>query len=183
MGNIGNCHPERVLLTEAKPRLTVVFRGWQLHCYTLVQSIFIILTNTLSTLYGPGWVNICVRILYTVHSNAQIWLIRIYSEAYGHMLCTVDFIFFFGYHPWSSIFTRCQVPSHIGAWFHDSAGDNDFYQMFLSQSESTFLNDSIILTDNSLWVNENLFYWVNARKLLVAKICEFFGVLLASHLS
>ena len=33
-------------------------------------------------------------------------------------------LIFFGYHPSSSIFTCCQVPSHIRAWFHDSVGDN-----------------------------------------------------------
>ena len=32
--------------------------------------------------------------------------------------------------------TRRQViSSHVRAWFHDSAGDIDFYQMSLSQSE------------------------------------------------
>ena len=47
--------------------------------------------------------------------------------------------------------TRCQaiyhllpVPSLVRAWFHDSAGDTDFYQMSLSQSESTILHESII---------------------------------------
>ena len=50
------------------------------------------------------------------------------------------------YHPSSSDITRCQVPSLVRAWFHDSAGDNDFYQMSLSQSESTILQKSIILT-------------------------------------
>ena len=33
--------------------------------------------------------------------------------------------------------------------FHDSAGDTDFYQMSLSQSESTILHESIILTNMS----------------------------------
>ena len=41
-------------------------------------------------------------------------------------------------------FTRCQVPSRVRAWFHDSAGDIDFYQMSLSQLESIILHESII---------------------------------------
>ena len=40
--------------------------------------------------------------------------------------------------------TCCQVPLHVRTWFHDLAGDIDFQQMFLSQSEST-LHESIIL--------------------------------------
>ena len=40
--------------------------------------------------------------------------------------------------------TRCQVPSRIRAWFHDSVDDINFYQMTLSQSESTILNERII---------------------------------------
>ena len=51
--------------------------------------------------------------------------------------------------------TRCQVPSRVRAWFHDSAGDIDFYQMSLSQSESTILHESIIFLFhmiNSSWL-------------------------------
>ena len=47
-------------------------------------------------------------------------------------------------HPSSNNMTRCQVPSSVRAWFHDSADDIDFYQMSLSQSESTVLHESII---------------------------------------
>ena len=32
----------------------------------------------------------------------------------------------------------------LGRGFNDSAGDIDFYQMFLSQSESTILHENII---------------------------------------
>ena len=53
--------------------------------------------------------------------------------------------YFLEYHPSSRNITRCQVPSRVRAWFHDSAGDIDFYQMSLSQSESTILHESIIL--------------------------------------
>ena len=54
-------------------------------------------------------------------------------------------IFFLEYHPSSSNITRCQVPSRVRAWFHDSAGDIDFYPMSLSQSESTILHERIIV--------------------------------------
>ena len=37
-----------------------------------------------------------------------------------------------------------QVPSGVRVWFHDSAGDIDFYQMSISQSESTILHESIL---------------------------------------
>ena len=53
--------------------------------------------------------------------------------------------YFWEYQPFSSNITRCQVPSRVRAWFNDSAGNIDFYQMFLSQSESTtFIHESII---------------------------------------
>ena len=43
-------------------------------------------------------------------------------------------------HLLSSNITRCQVPSHVGAWFHNSSGYIiNFYQMILSQLESTTL--------------------------------------------
>ena len=42
------------------------------------------------------------------------------------------------------LITHCQVPSRVRAWFHNSAGDIDFYQMSLGQSESTILHESII---------------------------------------
>ena len=34
--------------------------------------------------------------------------------------------FFLEYHPSSSNITHCQVPSRVGAWFHDSLGDIEF---------------------------------------------------------
>ena len=39
-------------------------------------------------------------------------------------------------------------PLPVRAWFHNSAGDIDFYQMSLSQSESTILHESIILRNS-----------------------------------
>ena len=74
-------------------------------------------------------------------------LIRCQSESMvnrTHINCAQSIIFL-EYHPQSSNITRCQVPSRVGLWFHDSVGDNDFYQMSLSQSESTILHESIIL--------------------------------------
>ena len=48
------------------------------------------------------------------------------------------------HHPSSSNITHCHVPSRVRAWFHDSAGDIDFYQVSLSQLESTILHENII---------------------------------------
>ena len=58
--------------------------------------------------------------------------------------CAQSIFFGIVYHPSSSNITRCQVPSRVRAWFRDLAGDIDFYQMSLSQSESTILHESII---------------------------------------
>ena len=78
--------------------------------------------------------------------------VRIYGEPYAHKFCAVNI--FLEYHLSSNNITRCQVPSRVRAWFHDSAGDIDFYQMSLSQSESTILRESIriypILMFNSM---------------------------------
>ena len=60
------------------------------------------------------------------------------------------------FHPSLSNITRCQVPSRVRVWFHDSAGDIDFYPMSLSQSELTILHESKILI-NVTDLNEN---WV-----------------------
>ena len=58
-------------------------------------------------------------------------------------------IYFLEYHLSSSNITHCQVPSRVRAWFCDSAGDIEFYQMSLSQSESTILHESIIFQTGS----------------------------------
>ena len=47
----------------------------------------------------------------------------------------------YGFHTY---ITRCQVPSRVRAWFHDSADDIYFYQISLSQSELTIIHQSII---------------------------------------
>ena len=81
-------------------------------------------------------------ISYSVCSNSHTTPVRIYGEPYVHKFCAVNI--FLEYHPSSSTITRYQVPSRVRAWFRDSAGDIDFYQMSLSQSESTILHESII---------------------------------------
>ena len=77
--------------------------------------------------------------------------LRIYGEPYTHKFCAVDI--FLEYHLSSSNITRCQVPSRVRAWFHDSAGDIDFYQMSLSQSESNILHESVILQNKDLSIS------------------------------
>ena len=46
---------------------------------------------------------------------------------------------------------------HVRACFHDSEGDIDFYQMSLSQSESTILPESII--ERNVLHRALIFYW------------------------
>ena len=87
--------------------------------------------------------NIWVCISYSINSNAHTTPVRIYGEPYAHKFWAVDI--FLEYRQSSSNITPCQVPSRVRAWFHDSAGDIDFYQMSFSQSESTILHESIIL--------------------------------------
>ena len=79
-----------------------------------------------------------LRISYSVNTP-----VRIYGESYAHKFCALDI--FLEYHTSSSNITHCQVPSSVRAWFHDSTGDIDFYQMSPSPSESTILHESIIL--------------------------------------
>ena len=115
---------------QCRPRRS---RGWHwfsrvdnFPCYPLVQSIFIILywmqIHRLHYVWlqkKPDQVKIWDCISYSVNSNA-------------HTTPVVKQI------------TRCHVLSRVRAWFHDFAGDIDFYQMSLSQSESTILHESII---------------------------------------
>ena len=63
----------------------------------------------------------------------KIQTVKIYGVLYPHKFYAVEI--FLEYHPSSNNITRCQVPLCVGAWFHDSADDIDFYQMSLSQSE------------------------------------------------
>ena len=88
-----------------------------------------------------------------VLSNAQITQLRIYGEPYAHKFSAID-------HPSSSNITHCQVLSHARVWFNDSAGDIDFYQMFLSQSESTILHKRIILNNDILAIDSKYVFQV-----------------------
>ena len=84
--------------------------------------------------------NICARHSFSVYSNAQMTLVRIYGEPYAHF-CTVDIVW---------IITRRQAISPVAKSDHVLGcclmirGDIDFYQMFFSQSESTILHQRII---------------------------------------
>ena len=89
---------------------------------------------------NPGQVNNYVCTSYSVNSNAHMMPSEFMVNP---MRINSAQSIFFGISP--SNITRCQVPSRVRAWFHDSEGDIDFYQMSLSQSESTILHESIIL--------------------------------------
>ena len=155
---MGNCHPEKPMSTEAKPRLTLVFEGWEfpmlpsraVNIYHIILNV-----NSIHRLHyirfqnNQGQMNIWVCISYSVNSNAHRTPVRIYSELYAHKFCAVDI--FLEYQPSSSNITRCQVQSRVRAWFHDSADDIDFYQMSLRQSESTILHESIIEYNMMPW--------------------------------
>ena len=130
-------------------------RGDNFPCYPLVQSIIIIYITIIilnvdllhRLLYvwfqnNSGQVNIWSCISYSENSN----LIRRKSESMvNRKRINSAHRCFLEYHPSTSNITSCQVPSRVRAWFHDSASDIDFYQMSLSQSESTILHESIIL--------------------------------------
>ena len=70
-------------------------------------------------------------------TNAHTTLARIYGEPYAHKFCAVD-------NCWNITRRPFQVPLRVRVRFHDSVGDIDFYQMSLSQSESTMLHESVI---------------------------------------
>ena len=107
--------------TEVKPWFTFVFKGWHFPCYPLLQSIIMIL----------------------------FWMLIKYigNITFGFKLIQVGLIFefvfrsryFLEYHPSLSIITRCQVPSRVRVWFHNSAGDIDFYQMSAHQNQLFYM--------------------------------------------
>ena len=112
-------------------------RGGNFPCYPLMQSIFIILywmlikyiiyitfkTIQIKWIFEFVFRTLKIQMLIQYQSESMVNRTRINSAL--------------------SIYF-CQVPSRVRAWFHDSAGDIDFYQMSLSQSESTILHESII---------------------------------------
>ena len=76
------------------------------------------------------------RILY-------IQTLKFYGEPYAHGFCAVD-IFWKLTRRQAIYIACCQDPSRVSACFNDSEDDFDFFQMFLSQSVSAILHESII---------------------------------------
>ena len=149
---MGNCHPEKTNFDRGEAEAYIGFRGVTISHVTLSCSQYL-LYNTECYLIirymhrlhyvcfqnNPGQVNVGVCVSYSVNSNAHTTPVRIYGEPYAHKFSAVDI--FLEYHPSSSNITRCQVPSRVRAWFHDSAGDIDFYPMSLTQSECYYNDD------------------------------------------
>ena len=130
--NITNRH-------QSSNLLTLSFSHFTLLCSHILN------VNWIHRLYqnNPGQVNIWVCISYSVNSNAHTTPIIIYGEPYANKFCGV-YIF------WNII--RRQVISPVAKFHHvlglvsyDSASVIGFYQMCLSQSESTILHESIII--------------------------------------
>ena len=97
---------------------------------------------------NPGQVYFCACVWFCAYSNAQMTpCCQIYDEPYAHKFCAVDI--FSNITRQQGKITRCQVPSHLREWFNNSAGDIDFYQIILSQSESTIFYESMILNSTS----------------------------------
>ena len=105
--------PTKPMSTEAKPRLTFVFEGWQfpmlpsraVNIYYIVMNVnyihhlhYVWFQNNLCQ------VNIWVCISYSLNSNAHTMSLRIYCEPYAHKLFAVDIF-------WN--ITRCQVISPV----------------------------------------------------------------------
>ena len=127
-GNMVNCHTEKI---------TLVFEVWQLPMLpSRAVNIYYIILN--------------ISVIKSIHLLHYFWFqiqvkwifVFVFSTPYAHKFCAVDI--FLEYHPSSNNITRCQVSSRVSAWLHDPSGDIHFYQMSLSQSESTFLHESII---------------------------------------
>ena len=117
-GNMGNCHPEKTMSTEAKPRLTLVFEGWQFSMcsqYLLYYTECKLNTSGFKTIQVK-WIYVCIS--YSVNSNAHTTPVWIYGKPYAHKFFAVNI--FLKYPPSSSNITCCQVPSRVRAWFHHS---------------------------------------------------------------
>ena len=93
------------------------------------------LIKYMSTQNNPGQVHICVCISYSVNSNAPTTPVRIYGEPYAHKFCVVDI--FWNITRNHAISPPVKFTLRVRALCHDSAGDIDFDQMSLSQSEIT----------------------------------------------
>ena len=80
----------------------------------------------------------CLRNEFTDHVKGVSGVIALTTRPFAQSK-------FLEYHASSSDTMRCHIPSRVTVWFNDSAGDIDFNQMFLSQSETTTLHESMIL--------------------------------------
>ena len=172
-GNMGNCHPKKTNVDKGEAEVDSGFaRGDSFPCYPLVQSIFIILYSlglvSKQSRSSEYWrlyflLRKCKRSYY---SSQNLWW-----TANAYILRSR---YFLEYHPSSSSITRCQVPSRVRMWFHDSMGDIDFNQMFLSQSESTILHECIILYFSSSYIKytiQLLFTHLSCKIVVLWKKC------------
>ena len=130
------------MLTKAKPNLRLF---WGVTISHAVKNYYIILN--VYSLHLVSKQSRSSEFLYSVNSNAHMMPFRIFDVPYMQKFCTVNIL---EYHPSSS--NTCTTHSHVlscvRAWFRDSAGNMDFYQISFSQSESTISHESIILADN-----------------------------------
>ena len=139
-------------------------RGDNVPCNPLLHSIIIILYSNWMLIEYIVYITFCFDTIQVLREylslyfvllkvNAHTTSVRIYGEPYAHKFCTVDFF------PSSSNITRSQVQSRVSAWFHDSVGDIDFNQLYLSQSKSTILHESIILNFITCMIYETQLVW------------------------
>ena len=77
--------------------------------------------------------------IFKVYYSSYKTQVRIYGEPYAHKFCAVEIL-------WNITRRQAISPAANFITFYDSAGEIDFYQMSLSQSEST----SIILLNTSI---------------------------------
>ena len=137
-GNIGYCQPEKTNLHRGKLRAVnnylIILNIWKLYKY-IVYITFCFKTISVKWLFEFVFRYLLIQTIIRRQSESLVNRLRLnYTEP----------IFFLEYHPSSINIIRCQVPSRVRAWFRDLAGDIDFYQMTLGQSESIVLYESVI---------------------------------------
>ena len=146
-------------MTSHSPSLYCVWQLWTISFLSIAEKPItdvicpLFYRENLSNLgsYAPDSVGEALFFMRVMSINVQLpWNTRYlnkitFSKNYyklNSMVHVICFSGFFSYHPSSSNITRRQVPSRVRAWFYDSAGDIDFYQMSLSQL--FYMHDSII---------------------------------------
>ena len=133
---MGNCHPEKI---------NTIWHWFSsvdnFPCYPLLQSISIILYSMLirylvNITFGFKTIKVKWIFLFVFRNPYIQTLIWRQSESMVNRTCINSA------HSIFLEFTRRQAISlvFVRAWFHDSAGDIDFYQMSFSQSESSILH-------------------------------------------